>query len=944
MSATIVPTAPTVPTASVLRPLSQPTEASPIPVRRSTARSAGDNRNVGVGAMNQPTVGLRGLTRARARRALAQLPDRLISLTLEQLRDNLGSEGQQIQLGEHGVFGIQLRDAVHNAADLANHPLLLEAAAEAAQQGKTLRVLENGGLLQLNGQLQRALQVSGTPVQAQAKGGVSLAYTILTPTTEISDKAVLKNYARLPLSIEDLPGKGFMFELTGRGEIAAGAKAGWGIGPTGPITGGSVGLGLDGSLLGQRSVTVRDLGERVQVTLADRDERSVGISASLVAGLDLEPILSRVPLDKAKRALTRVASFDAADLVIDRLHLRELEGEIRGQAKRLNLGDLIDQRFVTPLEQRARQAQKQLNIGDQIAQTIQLDIWEETIREHLGVLNLGDRILEAIDLGRLETLTVEEIKALPLGELVADQAGIDELFDKLEGELKERLSQINFGDMIEARLEALGLGKLETTVRETLNELNVGDRLFEQLGFDKNIASLRQGLEKANLGDALLERLDAAGLDRWETKLREALKPLDDALQPAQDAAEKGLKVISEVERIAADPTLRVGLTHNRRRENRRIQSFVIDKRSPHAAELYRSLLRLDTQRAQQLSKQPDSGVRSASLEELNRERLTKAEIGFAGEKLFAWHVAQIEGRGGFTDFEGNRYVSNERGVTRRKSGALAGGAFETQWSSVTIEKNGDPLSTMSRIQYAGLDKVTTREDLRRFFLFAERMGIDTDGAVLNDPPELSRLARIFNKRDNTQANVDVFITQPGRERFAQTDPITARRALLANKALFKPKFKGLDVLPANKLLEAERLAARFATARTAALRGTPSEKERGRRQMASLSREYTQKTGRPRIDRDLPALRDSLQLSRTLQALKQGEPWDEHFAKIGRESGFDFMPAVLTLTQLAGRENALVHQLSMTGEGVRFNSVDEGALERPSLAQIAQAELDDAR
>jgi hypothetical protein len=75
------------------------------------------------------------------------------------------------------------------------------------------------------------------------------------------------------------------------------------------------------------------------------------------------------------------------------------------------------------------------------------------------------------------------------------------------------------------------------------------------------------------------------------------------------------------------------------------------------------------------------------------------------------------------------------------------------------------------------------------------------------------------------------------------------------------------------------------------------------------------------------------LYFARKLELLAQDDRikhLDKFFIKLGKDKHFRYDVLIPTLVKLAGRENVLIHRLSMDGGDIALHSVDEGAILHP--------------
>ena len=94
-------------------------------------------------------------------------------------------------------------------------------------------------------------------------------------------------------------------------------------------------------------------------------------------------------------------------------------------------------------------------------------------------------------------------------------------------------------------------------------------------------------------------------------------------------------------------------------------------------------------------------------------------------------------------------------------------------------------------------------------------------------------------------------------------------------------------------------------------------------------SRQYFELTGRE-LFRDI----DALEIAQAFMIHKESLAVDasedaqrKFFVELGRAERFRFMPTILALTRLAGRDNLLVNALAMHGEEIDLDAKSEGVV-----------------
>lgn len=906
--------------------------STPEPVEAPAVRlEAGDAPLVGPGAIGQSgALGMREVAEARRasrRERLKKVPGRLLEKGLDKLLE-AAADGKTVALGDHGTGAIRLHyeQIANTAPQIADDPVRSAITNALTTDEHDVIWVATGGILELSGEHAGALTI-GEGGSFSAEGEAAFSYSTLRPyqvpkgASEVDARTIVgEGTLQLPLALDRLDEMpiGAEVELVGRGRAGGEANAGWVSGSA------SLDVGVGGEAARDTGLTVRRIDEnRFQIVVTELDQRQLQLSADIRAGVDLSPIFSRIDLAGAKEVLDRVAEFDAADEVIDGLNLRDVDAQIRERLTQLNVGDLIDEQVLTKLEARLGEIRKDLNLGDRIEEELGLPELEAKIRDFMKPENLADLLLDEIGFDGLADKAAAGLADVTLGDTIA-KAIEDDLLPAIRDRVIEEFEELDLGKML---AEKLGLPELEADLDALLVKANIGDRLWAKLEIDTRIGEAREELEKLNFGDIIA---DKSGFNRWESELRDALKPIDDSIAGLKKLSAKGRDTIGKLEQIARDPNLRVGVGHQRRRSTRDVDSFEIDRSTPSGRTAFRALVNLKVETAGRLVGQP--GVRASRFDETIRDRVTTADVSFAGHKLLAWRAAYSDKHGQFVDFDGVTHVERQTAWTASRDVAFLGNR-EVHWEAISVRDGIGPKATLAEMRMTATDKMGSARDLNRIATFGRQLGFTPDGELDLEPERMGFLSRLFSENDDITFDLDVFFTKAGLDRIAGTRPADARATYVTKAAELYPKLAFLTELPDAKLDELSRLGARRLEHLRFAARTDGSIEAAHRQAVGELSARMTQIAGRTLRGRALDVLADADAFAANLADVgtANGE-WTRAFADLGKQAGFGMMPTVATLASLAGTDETLVHRFAAESASARIVGTDEGRLEAPRL------------
>lgn len=402
-----------------------------------------------------------------------------------------------------------------------------------------------------------------------------------------------------------------------------------------------------------------------------------------------------------------------------------------------------------------------------------------------------------------------------------------------------------------------------------------------------------------------------------DARLQEEFSDLGGGLVSA--AADAGLKAVDkQIEKwLKAD----IRAVHERSTTEREVKSYILDLSQPKAQQAYDDLMKLDTRAVEKLAEvgdnqtiggRPLSGATYAKLDEHIRSKSNRLQGSFGPITLLS-AVSKQQVRGGTLE-SGEGTIRYDR--ARLDDGYF--GIFSHLWRGdrdvtrelVTVTRNGGDPESHYRLKYSVEgDRITSRQDVRRFLMLALHLG------ALDGRTDLLTNRRFLKSFGRTDRNVDVFFTPEGLDRLADatSDDIgTAFGQAWAN--IERPR-KGRGewanfAAPwmAKDLPDYGRVMALLADG-PSARQGGP----RGNRRDDN-SDDYRRITGRS-LRQDAAAFEDLQSFTKLIAALKDapsGRERAEVFARADGELGLDFFTQLAAAATIVGREDTLVHDLSI--------------------------------
>jgi len=367
------------------------------------------------------------------------------------------------------------------------------------------------------------------------------------------------------------------------------------------------------------------------------------------------------------------------------------------------------------------------------------------------------------------------------------------------------------------------------------------------------------------------------------------------------------------------------------------INAFNLDLNDPDARRLFDDTNRLKTKTFSDAARREGSGVRETRYtEELDSDGRS-AEVRFAGKKLFLYKALRQtrEGRldtddGGFAMIRTGSYerTRNVLGWRRQLSGE---GVHVTHTKADGSQEQQDYFHGV----YNQLDKTPRGKEVGRLRRFVDGMGIE--GSDKLQEPDGNFLSRFFGGGDNLTIGVDTYITRDGLGNILEADEGEIRSAYRDAMTTLDPS---LGEIPINNALAIAQSRAYLDLKDESGGSVSNSETNSVLRQMGVR---YAEIIGSDQ--RGWRAEKLLRQHSKVFEGADQsaanileaggrfGEgEWTRAVPNIMEDMRFRYDSGLLTLANLAGRDNVLVHQLSIESKDgdTKLVAEDEGSLRHP--------------
>jgi hypothetical protein len=368
------------------------------------------------------------------------------------------------------------------------------------------------------------------------------------------------------------------------------------------------------------------------------------------------------------------------------------------------------------------------------------------------------------------------------------------------------------------------------------------------------------------------------------------------------------------LERFASYLKSAIKATLTAKKSRKGLERFVFDLSKPECALAYDQIFRqLSTKDATRLSKIPGSGVKAQGSDEYENSSTTKGIAHCADTEILSY-LSASECRVGQITREQKRQIAYRESKYSRATSNWFSGVKSILWESVSVEENSYYHLNFHKRQMVHDDRAV--DD---FLSFCSALGISADNR------SISGFARALCAREEMDSDVDIYFTDEGVQRLNACTFEEAVRAHLDIQAKFNLGLKGMKTNPNGP---SYRVAQRY----NALSSRWPLIRWFHHKALASLEGIYKKVWGRD-IQVDANAIREATQFAKRMAAMddkSSHKSVKDFFAYLGRNTGFDFMKTIAAMAQIAGQDQTLIHQASISGGGLSIAAVDEGEVMHP--------------
>ena len=388
----------------------------------------------------------------------------------------------------------------------------------------------------------------------------------------------------------------------------------------------------------------------------------------------------------------------------------------------------------------------------------------------------------------------------------------------------------------------------------------------------------------------------------------------------------------------AVDASVAASLSATTTSERTIIARYTLDLSAEEGTEAYAALVRLDTRPAEAAGLVDGSGVTASSYAEVSRSQEKKASFSINGETLLLARALRTETEGR-ANHEGTVKIVRDSTYLEQSSFVLTGERSIT-WQGVAVRdtETGEQASFF-HLSYDHTDKLTTDRDIESFGRFADHLGAEEVEPRSMEPPRSGFLERLLGKNDNTRVGVDLYFTHSGIEQLAATTPDEAFAAYTAAAGAMDPKLAGAPVAdPAAQESLRSYNALQGQLMHVMRNGGDEAQQLSVRRRIAEVAHDYRASYSRP-IDKDAALLTDAEAFAAKVDGLSDLEDTTQtaaFFAGLGEEARFGYMTSIGAIAELVGPEDTMVHRLSLEGDGLYLEAIDEGQPDEPTEGLIA--------
>jgi len=345
---------------------------------------------------------------------------------------------------------------------------------------------------------------------------------------------------------------------------------------------------------------------------------------------------------------------------------------------------------------------------------------------------------------------------------------------------------------------------------------------------------------------------------------------------------------------------------------------YDLDLSKPRAQEAYEHLVRLNIKNADQLILQEEAGITAVALYENESRSLQNTDIQAFSKNLWRYEIADIECDGMVLTPDAQSAIYYEKTYAEKFSSIILG-EQEIRWESIEILSNNKPPQKYYKFYHEQLANIPMQQDVDNFFSFASKLGIKSSGILDSELIKMNGLSKLVSKIDDTRTKIELFFSEAGVLKIQEADRAIGFLAF--------QKAHDHDLIPEEHRAYAYKMLAQYQAEQASfwAWLGFRSS-------LNTIIEEYKNKMGRS-FDRDYHKFVKAKLFGELLANFCNAQDKKEarnFFAYIGKSPDFEYRETLLALAAIAGRENILVHKLSMSGGDVTLESIDEGEIRHP--------------
>lgn len=382
---------------------------------------------------------------------------------------------------------------------------------------------------------------------------------------------------------------------------------------------------------------------------------------------------------------------------------------------------------------------------------------------------------------------------------------------------------------------------------------------------------------------------------------------------------------------IAKMANLDLSAAHSRSKTETVLQNYVIDLSTAEGAKAYDDLLKLDARAADKLGAAGSPSVAFAKLDEVGRTsnlgvnaRLGKLELLKAVSSRTETH-GTLDSSQGRIDYDRARLDQSYSGILSN----IWAGKRSMSAELVQTTRPGQPTdSYLHMTQTVAGDKVTTKNDVRKFLALSQMLG--AQGQALTAAQDDKKLLGSFGKTDRT---VDVYVTDQGLQALAKASREDVRQAFAKTYETLDRPWDMDYLIGGNKGVWTQTPWLATGHKDHAEIMSCLKGYRLGDENAQQLESSYRFMTGRS-LNQDAYAFQQSQKFEALVGKLQAAEtPAERAHVFAQADLSLDLEHELGAIALIAGGDAVMVNNLGLkdaTGKGRDLTFVSEGALRDP--------------